>query len=174
MMRSITTRRVVTIVALTLAWCGLWQELSVANVISGLVVSSASLALGIGTPGVGRICVRPLLHLLGTVAVDLVVSTVHVAREIATPADSTEESIVGFDVPPEARHHLLLLIVAITVTPGTAVVDADRDTGTLYLHLLHHNRRDEVLAHVDKLARLVCEALPVPVQSTTARLSSTS
>lgn len=174
MMGSLTIRRIVMIVGLTLAWCGLWQRLSVGNVASGLVLSIALLALGVGTPGVGGIRVKPLIRLLAAVGADLVVSTFHVAKEIATPTDSTEEAIVGFDVPPEARHHLLLLIVAITVTPGTAVVDADPDTGKLYLHLLHHDRRDDVFAHVDKLARLVCEALPVPRPTAVARVRSTS
>ena len=84
-----------------------------------------------------------------------------VALEVLTPTDRTDEAIVAVPLPTESRRHLLLLIVAVTVTPGTAVIDADPDTGTLYLHLLHSDRRDATVAHVEELAELACKALPV-------------
>ena len=96
------------------------------------------------------------------VLVDLVVSTGAVAREILTPTDFTEEAIIAVEVPTSARRHLLLLLVAITVTPGTAVVDTDGERGTLYLHLLHCDRRAAVTAHIDRLAALAGAALPPP------------
>ena len=34
------------------------------------------------------------------------------------------------------------------------------DTGTLYLHLLHSDRRESVTEHVRELAELACRALP--------------
>jgi multisubunit Na+/H+ antiporter MnhE subunit len=54
-----------------------------------------------------------------------------------------------------------MLVVAITVTPGTAVIDSDVDTGRLYLHVLHAEKSDEIRRHVGKLADLACRALPV-------------
>ena len=147
--------------ALTLVWCGLWGEVSVANVAAGLVVAVGVTILGVGTAGRGGIRPMPLLQLLWVVAVDLVRSTLSVAAEIVTPTDHTNEAIIAVELAPESRQHLLLLIIAITVTPGTAVVDADPDTGTLYLHLLQDSRRAETIEHVEKLARLACDALPV-------------
>ena len=64
-------------------------------------------------------------------------------------------------MPAGTRAHLLLLIVAVTVTPGTAVVDADPDTGRLYLHLLHLDRAEGTVEHVLELAELACRALPM-------------
>ena len=159
--RLLTIRRLVAVVLMTAAWCVLWGSVSVANVAAGLVVALGIGALGVGTDLTGGVRLRPLLAFAGIVAVDLVRSTINVAVEILTPTDYTEESIVAVELQPEARHHLLLLIVAVTVTPGTAVVDADPDTGTLYLHLLHHDRREETAAHVHQLADLACRALPV-------------
>lgn len=157
----LTVRRLATLAGLTVAWTALWGELSPANIASGLVVSVVVLAVGIGTPCRGGVRVRPLARFARLVAVDLVVSTVAVAREVLTPTDRTREAIVAVPVPTETRAHLLLLVVAITATPGTAVVDADPDTGTLYLHLLHDDKREEVAEHVRELARLACAGLPV-------------
>lgn len=156
----LTARRLITVVALVLAWCALWGEVSAANVISGTVVAVAVSVAGIGTAGRGGIRLRPLARFVGLVAVDLVTSTVTVAREILTPTDYTDEAIIAVPVPGDTRSHLLLLIVAVTVTPGTAVVDADPDAGVVYLHLLHADRSDATAAHVRELAELACRALP--------------
>ena len=162
-LRHMTTFRGFTLIAtLTAAWCALWQEVTIANVAGGIVASVAVLATGAGTLATGSLRIGALLNLLWLVLVDLVTSTADVAKEILTPGDNTNEAIVAVNIPENGRHHLLLLIIAITVTPGTAVVDADPDTGTLYLHLLHVERRDEVAEHVQKLTELACDALPVP------------
>lgn len=161
-MRShITLRRMLVIVALTSCWCGLWRTISIANIVSGLIISTVIVASGVGTEGRGGVQLVPLMKLVWIVFVDLVTSTVDVAVEILTPTDRTEEAIIAVEVPDDCRNHLLLLSVAITLTPGTAVVDADPATGTLYLHLLHIDRREATVGHVQELARLSCEALPV-------------
>lgn len=163
-----TLRRLLTIAALTLAWCGLWQSISFANVASGLALAAVVTYSGLGTSGRGGVRPLPLLRLLRLVTVDLVVSTANVAIEILRPQDRTDEGIVAVKVPAESRQHLLILIVAVTVTPGTAVVDADPDTGTMYLHLLHIDRIDDTVDHVQKLAELACAALPLPRIGATA------
>lgn len=158
--RVLTLRRGLTATTLVFAWCALWGNVSWANIGSGIVVAAAVIATGYGTPGRGAVRLVPLVRFGALVAADLVASTANVAREILTPTDYTDEAIVAVTVPTETRTHLLLLIVAITVTPGTAVVDADPDTGTLYLHLLHHKRRDTTATHVRRLAELACAGLP--------------
>jgi len=162
----IAPRRLVTLSLLVGAWCALWGAVSIANVLSGLLVAvTATLIAGV-EPGAGRIRIVPLLHFVWLVAADLVVSTVSVAWEILTPTDYTDEAIIAVDTELGARSHLLMLVVAITVTPGTAVVDTDAETGRLYLHLLHAEKSDDIIAHVRRLADLACRALPVASAAT--------
>jgi multicomponent Na+:H+ antiporter subunit E len=156
-------RRLLSLAMLTLAWCGLWGAVSAANVLAGLVVGTVVMVASGVQPGLGRIRILPLLHFVWLVAVDLVGSTIAVAWEVITPADDTDEAIIGVDSSLEARSHLLMLVVAITVTPGTAVVDTDADTGRLYLHLLHAEKAESTVAHVQRIAELACRALPVHV-----------
>ncbi len=162
MSRRLPKRRVIAVVSLVVVWCALWGEASVANVGSGLLIGLVATAAGIGTPMRGGMRIVPLVGFFALVAVDLVTSTIDVAREIVTPSDRTDEAIIAVQTPPGTRAHLLLLIVAITVTPGTAVVDADPDNGVLYLHLLHGERAEATRSHVVRLAALACEALPLP------------
>lgn len=159
-------RRLLTLVLLVAAWCALWGGVSIANALAGVVVAVVvTLAAGV-EPGQGRIRPLSLLHFVWLVAVDLVVSTVSVAWEILTPTDYTDEAIIAVDTQAESRAHLLMLVVAITVTPGTAVVDADADTGRLYVHLLHADKADSTVDHVRRLADLACRALPVAMIDT--------
>lgn len=171
-LRPPTGRRIAMILALTALWCGLWREISTANVAVGLVLATAVLASGVGTPTYGAIRIGPSLRLIGLVIVDLVTSTIDVAREVLVPADTTNEAIIAVEVDAGARNHLLLLVIAVTLTPGTAVVDADPDTGTLYLHLLHAERRDDAVRHVKRLSELAGQALPSPDRSSTSTVSS--
>ena len=157
----LTPRRLLTMALLVAAWCALWGSVSVANVLSGtLVAVAATLFAGVDREA-GGLRIVPLLHFLWLVLVDLVVSTVYVAWEILTPTDHTDEAIIAVDTEVGSRSHFLMLVVAITVTPGTAVIDSDADTGRLYLHLLHAEKASEIEEHVRQLAELSCRALPV-------------
>lgn len=157
----LTPRRLLTIALLVGAWCALWGDVSIANVVSGTIVAAAAMVFSGVDRNTGGVRIVPLLHFVWLVAVDLVVSTAHVAWEILTPTDYTHEAIIAVDTSVEARSHFLMLVVAITVTPGTAVVDSDGDTGRLYLHVLHAEKSDEIRRHVRQLADLACRALPV-------------
>ena len=157
----LTLRRMLTIAVLIVAWCALWGSVSIANVLSGFVVAVAVTVFAGSDPNAGGLRIVPLVHFVWLVVADLVVSTVQVAWEILTPTDYTDEAIIAVDTSIESRSHFLMLVVAITVTPGTAVIDSDGDTGRLYLHLLHSEKAPEIEAHVRQLAELACRALPV-------------
>lgn len=157
----LTPRRLATLALLVAAWCALWGSVSVANVLSGtLIAVAATLFSGVDRHA-GGLRIVPLLHFVWLVAVDLVGSTASVAWEIMTPTDYTDEAIIAVDTNVEARSHFLMLVVAITVTPGTAVIDGDGDTGRLFLHVLHADKAPAIEQHVRRLAELACRALPV-------------
>lgn len=158
----LSLRRLGSIAGLTFAWCALWGSASVANIASGVLVGSLASSRLIGTPAVGSVRPKPLMRFAFVVAKDLVASTVSVSYEVITPVDFTDEAIVKVPLPTTARPHLLLLVVAVTLTPGTAVVDVDPDTGCMYLHLLHAERAGATIEHVKELAELACRSFPVP------------
>lgn len=160
-MATFPIRRTISMITLTAAWCALWGSLTIANAAGGALLSAVLTSSLVSTSPGGSVRLVPLMKLISLVMIDLVKSTLSVATEILTPTDRTDEAIIAVQLQPGSRDHLLLLVVAVTLTPGTAVVETDSDTGTLYLHLLHDQRRDETLEHVNELAQLVCDALPV-------------
>ena len=155
-----TPRMLLVITPLVLAWCALWEAFSIANVLSGLVVVVVSLLVA-GQSTAGRtVHIGAMLQLFWLVLVDLVRSTAEVVWEIVTPVDYTDETIISIDTKADSSAHLLLLTVSITLTPGTAIVDIDANTGRLYLHLLHADAAPQVTTHVERLAELACRAFP--------------
>lgn len=142
------------------AWCAMWGSVSAANVLSGGAV--AVIAAGLGSRARwSRIRFGSLFRVGLVVLVDLVTSTVVLVREVLTPTDRTDEAIVGVAVPPVGHAHRVFLYIAISVTPGSAVVAESDDGRTLYVHLLHVARRRSVEEHVRRLSELIDRALPV-------------
>ena len=161
-----TVRRVALMIALTAAWCGLWGELSLANVLGGLVLTFVATTPLVMTTLGRPIRLGALVRLIAVVAVDLVQSTAAVVREVLTPTDHTDESEIEVEVGDTGLRHLYLLVVAITLTPGTAVVDVDTERGTLLLHLLHGDNEPGVRRHVERLVALAERALPSGADAT--------
>jgi multicomponent Na+:H+ antiporter subunit E len=155
-----TPRMLLAIAVLVIAWCGLWEAFSIANVLSGIIVAVIALVIAGASPAGRTVHFGALFQLVWLVLVDLVRSTAQVVWEILTPADYTDEIIIGIDTRADSSAHLLLLTVSITLTPGTAIVDIDVDTGRLYLHLLHADAAPQVTKHVERLAELACRAFP--------------
>lgn len=155
---SFSPRRVLTVIGLAAVWCAMWGTVSFANVMSGLLIGVVVTVQQ--QPDARGIRLVPLAKFVGLVIIDLARATKAVAWEVLTPTDYTDEVIIGVKVPMSSRRHLLALTTAITVTPGTAVVEADADTNTLYLHVLHRSSVDDVTEHVRQLADLACAALP--------------
>lgn len=153
--------RLFYLVCLTGIWCALWSDLSVANVASGVVISLILLAaFGSLDIEIGPINVVAFGKFVLLVAKDAVLSTVSVASEIVTPTDYTDELVASVELPGGAERHLLLLTIAVTLTPGTAVTDTDPNVPSLTVHLLHADRLEATRSHIIELAELANAAWP--------------
>ncbi len=149
-------------VGLAAAWCALWGDPSLGNIVAGLALGLVLIAL-FGPPSQPGVRIVPLAALTGAIVRDLVESTVAVAREVLTPTDYTDERYVTVALGEVGRRHLLLIASAVTLTPGTAVVDVDDATGAVVLHLLHGHREPDTVDHVRRLAALADQAFPSAV-----------
>ncbi len=154
-------RRIIMAGALAVSWCIWWGAFSAANILAGVLCGLVVTAPGLGRALTGGVRLVPLLRLLWLIMIDLAKSTVRVSHEVLTPGNHTSESIVAVTVPLAARRHMLLYTAAITLTPGTVVVDTDMEAGTLYVHILHDDDAPANDAHVQAMADLAVAAFPV-------------
>lgn len=153
--------RILTVLGLTAAWVVLWRDLSFANVAGGLLAAVASVAvLGAPRADAGSVNLVGLARFVLLVLKDTVLSTISVASEVLTPTDYTDELTATIDLPAGNEKHLLALTLAVTLTPGTAVIDSDPSVPNLTIHLLHADKLDETIEHVQTLANAAGAAWP--------------
>lgn len=127
------------LVWLVLVWNLLWGTWSWANLISGVVVALAVTLLLPLPPVVGGVTVHPvgLLVFLGTFVVDLVTSGAEVAWQTIRPSGISRSAIIRVQMRTDSDLLLTIISEALTLVPGSMVIDMDREERTLAMHLLH-------------------------------------
>lgn len=149
------TRSLPLLVWLLAVWFALWEEVSVANALSGLAVAGAITYLHpLGGDRQGRLHPLAAARLLAYFAWKLLEATALVAWEVLTPRSHIRQGILA--VPLRTTSPTITTLVAnmITLTPGTVTIDIDEGGRVLYVHVLHlHDpeavRRD--LRHLEAL-----------------------
>lgn len=150
------TRSFPLLVWLLVVWFALWEEISVANVVSGLAVAGVIAFLHPLAGGrAGRF--RPVAgaRLLAYFAWKLLEATALVAWEVLTPRSHIRQGILA--VPLRTTSPAIATLVAnmITLTPGTVTIDVDEGGRRLFVHVLHLHDPDAVrrdLRHLEALA----------------------
>ena len=166
--------KVLRIVVLGAIWVALWGDISVANVVFGLVVAVVVTFAFPPLDGENGNDVN-LLHaavFFAKFAVMLWQSTWSVVVEVMRPKLRLEEAIVA--VPLRTDDPVIITMVAngITLTPGTLTVDVGPDPTPgegriLYVHALTLGDVDDLIAGAHELEDLAIAAFPPPPSSRT-------
>jgi multicomponent Na+:H+ antiporter subunit E len=130
--------RVWVLVWLMLVWILLWGNFSWANVLSGFAVAvliRSLLALP-AVPVEGRLHPLALLQFVWLMAWYLVQSSMQVAWLAVKPGPPPHSAVLRAGVSVKSDLVLALLVNAINLTPGTMVVEIDKDRRTIYVHVL--------------------------------------
>ncbi|MFM1837304.1 MAG: hypothetical protein RLZZ327_178 [Actinomycetota bacterium] len=147
--------------ALLLLWIALWGEVSVANVLSGvLVVAIVSWLFAHDRPR--RYVMRPVpaLQLLLHVLVSLVGSSVRVVFAVLFPTrERIATSVQSVALQQGSVFVGAVVANAITLTPGTMSLDLDESTLVLSVHVLGLVDPDEFRRDVLQLENLVARAV---------------
>ncbi|HVM14116.1 MAG TPA: Na+/H+ antiporter subunit E [Egibacteraceae bacterium] len=146
---------------LVIVWLALWGDLSVANVVSGLVVSGALvLFFPIAGPQLmGPI--RPLqaLVFLGYFLYKLFEASVVVAWEVITPRnEDINLAIVAIPVTGASPAVTTIVANAVSLVPGTLTLEVREEPMTLYVHVLHLRTVEDVRRDVLRLEWLALRA----------------
>jgi multicomponent Na+:H+ antiporter subunit E len=153
-------RRIAAIVALTLVWLALWEEASLANMVTGVLLATVVLGLFRDAPAEAPGTIRPVaaLHFVAYFVWKLVEASAVVAWEVLTPKNKINEGIVA--VPIHGASHALTTAVAnaISLVPGTLTIEVDEDPAVLYVHVLHLRDIEAVRHEVQHLEALAVRA----------------
>lgn len=149
--RTVPTRtrwrdRIITIAVLVTVWMLLWGVFSWANLISGVVVSAVVLAVFPLPPVTfaGRPHPLGLLRFAGRFVTDLVVASGQLAVLAFRFGHQPRSAIIR--VPLRVRSDLILTLTgeAVSLVPGSLIVDTDQACTTLYIHVIAVSDREAV------------------------------
>lgn len=159
--------RLVTVGWLLVVWVALWGDVTVANVLSGLLVAGGIVAVfpvGRRRPGTARLRIVPAFQLVAYFLWKLVEANVIVAWEVITPSNvNVREAIVAAPISDAASDTVVAIIAnAISLTPGTLTVEVRRHPTVLYVHVLHLRSIEQTRIEVLQLERYVMRALGTP------------
>jgi multicomponent Na+:H+ antiporter subunit E len=131
---------------LVLVWNLLWGTWSWANLLSGAVVALAVTLLLPLPPVVGGFTLRPLriLAFAGTFLADLVSSGALVAWQTVRPRGIGRSAIIRVQLRTDSDLLLTMISEALTLVPGSMVIDMDRENRTLAMHILHADDEDDL------------------------------
>lgn len=133
---------------LVLVWNLLWGEFSVGNLLGGALVAAVVLTF-FPLPPVsfgGRIRPVAVLRFFAHFVVDLVVASFHVAQAALRPGYVPKNAIIGVRLRVRSDLNLTLTAEALSLVPGSLIVETDRGNGTLYVHVLDVRGPDAVAA----------------------------
>ncbi|MDN5901389.1 MAG: Na+/H+ antiporter subunit E [Brachybacterium sp.] len=117
-------------------WCLLWGGIDLKNVLGGLVVALAVFVLFPMPPTGHELTLRPLrftrfaLRFLA----DCAVSAIQVGYFALRPGPQPPSSVIAVTMASRSDFFLTFTGVLCTLIPGSVVVEAQRATGTLFLH----------------------------------------
>jgi multicomponent Na+:H+ antiporter subunit E len=148
------SRRLVLGAVLVVAWVALWGTLSLANVVSGLLVATVIvLVFPLDDDDGATIRWGPALRYSARFVVDLVQSSLAVARLVLAPRHKITQGIVAAPIRPCSPGIVTLVANSITLTPGTLTVEVQDEPPVLYVHCLGLDDPDQVRRDVIVLQR---------------------
>lgn len=130
---------------MTLVWVLLWGELTIGNILGGVLVALVILMVFPLPRLTVDFTVRPWATtvLAARFFSDMVIASVHVAWLALRPGRTVRGVVV--DLHLHGRNELFQTITAemVALVPGTLVIDLHSPTGALTLHVLNINSRAE-------------------------------
>lgn len=153
-------RWIAATVALVGVWLALWEEVSLANIVTGTILAVLLLTLFRLPPVEDHGTIRPLpaIHFFAYFAWKLMEASAIVAWEVLTPANKIHEGIVAVPIHGASDTLTTAVANAISLTPGTLTIEVDHDPPVLYVHVLHLHDMEAVRREVQHLEALAVRA----------------
>lgn len=148
--------RVWSVAWLVAVWILLWGNISVANILSGLAVSlliTFLLPLPV-VPIEGRLHPLSLAKASLVVGRNLVVSSLQLAWLALKPGSPPRSAVLRVPLALKSDLVLALAVHAINLTPGTMVLEIDRDRRLVYIHVLDVGSPRAINRFYDQIAQL--------------------
>jgi multicomponent Na+:H+ antiporter subunit E len=138
--------RLVTLTGLVIVWVLLWGSLTWLTVAGGVLVALVVTAVFPLPPITfdGRIRPGAVLTFAGFFLRDLVVASAQIAWLAVRAGGPPRSAVIAVPLRVPSDLILTLTAEALSLIPGSLIVEADRSTGTLYVHVIGVRSMDDV------------------------------
>ena len=127
-----------TVLWLAVVWVALWGDVSWANVLAGLALGGLVTFVFRMAPidFHGRVHPWGIVVLGVRFVVDLVRASAEVSWIALRPGPPPRGAVIGAQLRSHSELYLTMTAELVSLVPGSLVVEANRQTGRLYLHVL--------------------------------------
>lgn len=146
--RSLRTSNLVLMLLLVLLWVFLWDSVSWMTIGSGILVAFCVSRLFYLVPvdfG-NRFSLKYLIIFLVRMIWDIICASVHVAWLALDWRSTPDNAIICLDLHTSSDLIMTWTVEAISLVPGTVVLEADREHHRLYLHVLNVTSTEQLAA----------------------------
>ncbi|MFV2010104.1 MULTISPECIES: Na+/H+ antiporter subunit E [unclassified Micromonospora] len=159
--------QIVAVAALVVLWNLFYGRFSVGNLLGGTLVALVVVTVFPLPPVAFEGRIRPLavLRFLVRFVVDLFIASAQVAWTAVRFGHTPRSAVLAVRLRVRTDLNLTLTAEALSLIPGSLIVEADPASGTLYVHVLdvvdHHDverARRKVLALEERIVRAVGSA----------------
>ncbi len=159
------------LVALVVLWMVLWGQFTGLSLVTGIVVAVVVTRVFYLPPVElsGRINLWYTLVFLAHFFLDVAVASFQVAFQALAPKRIPHSSVIGIQLRTRSDLVMTLDAIAMSLVPGSLVVEADRERSILYLHTFATESQEDVEAMRRKV--LVVEARIVRAIGSRANLA---
>ena len=159
---------------LTLVWVLLWGSFTLLTLVGGVIVAVVVTTLFRLSAAAQPLPVRPwrLLRLTGFLALDLLVSGAEVSWQTLRYGADARGAIMAAPLLCSSDRVVTILATAISLSPGTMVLQIDHEHGLLYVYALGPRDRagvERARAGTLDMQRRVLEAFGSPDEIAVAR-----
>ena len=152
-MSARTAARLGAVVWLTLVWCVVMESFRLGTIVAGILVGSVLTLLFPSRAGtLSGTRFRPIAFVVMNAWLfwGLLKANVQVAWAVISPTRAgLRRGIVAVPLVPSTELVLNLLLNAVSLTPGTLILEVRRDPLVLYIHVLQ--LRSEAAVHLEVL-----------------------
>lgn len=170
--RQAVWRQLPLLLLLVVLWVFLWEHVDVLTITTGVVLAVVATRFLYLPPVLlsGRFNPWRGLLLGLRMIFDVAVASVQVAVRSVWPTWRPRSAIIAVQLLTRSDLITTLTAEAITIVPGTIVIDIDRERGLLYVHVL--DVRDETEVEIDREKVLRTEERIVLAMGTRAQAAS--
>jgi multicomponent Na+:H+ antiporter subunit E len=145
--RRISARsQIVLLCGLVLLWCLLWGQFTVLSVVSGAILAVV-ISIVFYLPAIdlsGRINLWHTAVFLVRLIVDICRASIDVAWLVIDPRYQPSSAILAIALDTRSDLIMTWTAEAISLVPGSIVVDVDRQESVLYVHVINVKTGDDL------------------------------